>query len=519
MRSSRSRRPRTPAQTRFALVVALDKANPNQYLASLNRRVVPNDKDSRQYHAWLTLGPPDTVKRHNRVRPTDAKSGRLRLVREGAELAYLVADGDDDAFTLLAKFPLGPEDVKEVRIVGSTGGDKAAIDVRVRDLRIKAAALPRPAPKVVEELVAPKADYPQEHYHSFKGNPAMAAGWEFHGPGAAECVQFEREGLRVTLPAGREGVRPGVGLQTGFSVKGDFEITMSFEILKAPVPADLGKDGTRLSLAIVKDTPHKGTAHVEAATLSRSTSAKNATIFVTWMRRRNAADDADDTKSKIYPSTATSGRLRLVRSGAELFYLKAEGADDKFKVLTKFSFGAEDLQRVEIVGATGGDKASLDARITDIHIRAGAAQRPGNRSGAGGGGWRGSGKRRPGKARESPMAPDCVVDRRRDPRLDGDRCGSRVHSVEAPSRGSAIRCEPAGQDRSRFGVRCGSVCRLWQEAQGKAAMGRPEGQVPPVRQGGLDSGTHAPGGAMLAHFAGGPARRCARATASQRILP
>lgn len=349
-------------QTRVALVVVLDKPNPNQYLASLNRRVVPGD--GAQYFSWLTLGPADTGKRHLRARPTQAKSGRLRLARDGNDLSYLAAEGDS-AFKLLDKFPLGPEDVKEVRIVGSTGGEKAALDVRVRDLRVRAAALLKPP-----ELLAPTPEYAKEYYHSFKGNPAKAPGWDFHGPDAVECVRFEREGLRISMPAGWKGERPGTGVRADFGVKGDFEITMGFEILKEPDPAELGKTGTRLTLSVVKNTAHFGTPHSEIATLSRSISGKCGTIFVTWMRRRKPADDDDEIRAKIYPTTAKSGRLRLVRSGAELFYLKAEGADDTFKVLTKFTFGAEDLLHVDIVASTGGENATLDARITDIRIRA-----------------------------------------------------------------------------------------------------------------------------------------------------
>jgi predicted RNA-binding Zn-ribbon protein involved in translation (DUF1610 family) len=68
--------------------------------------------------------------------------------------------------------------------------------------------------------------------------------------------------------------------------------------------------------------------------------------------------------------TAKVGRLRLVRSGRELYYLKAQGADEAFKMQSKAAFGAEDLWRVEIIGSTGNEKASLDARIADIRIRA-----------------------------------------------------------------------------------------------------------------------------------------------------
>jgi DNA-directed RNA polymerase subunit RPC12/RpoP len=360
----------TDGQTRLTLTAILDKPKLYEHLGNLHRRVV---KEGTQYFAWLGLGPAQGGVRKTKTAPTTAKSGRLRLVRAGGDLSYLTADTDEAQFKLLATFPLGPEDLKQVNIVAGTGGEKAAIDVRVRELHIRAAALLRPAPKVAEELVAPQAEYAQEYYYSFKDKPPRspaAAGWEFHGPDARECVKFERDGLRLTLPAGWDGERPGTGLQSKFGVKGDFEMTMSYEILKGPGPGESPKAGTRLTLTIVRDTVHKGTKNSEVATISRTFGNKGENNFVNWMRRRNAGDTDNAIQAKVYPMPTKSGRLRLVRSGPDLYYLKADGKDDQFKAFSKFSFGDEDLWRVELVGSTGGAPATLDARILDIHIRA-----------------------------------------------------------------------------------------------------------------------------------------------------
>jgi hypothetical protein len=358
----------TDAPARFTMAVRLDKPQPDQFMAFLRRRLVP--KDGSQYHTSLQLGPAAAGKKQGRVSPAKGENGRLRLVRTGGDLAYFVSEGDDEQFKLLDTFPLGTDDLKDVRVVASTGGESASINVRVHDLRIRAETLLRPPPKVSAEIVLPKAEYAQEYYHSFKGNPAKPPGWDYHGPYNAESVRFERDGLRINLPAGWNGERPGTGVQSAFGVKGDFEITMGFEFLKGPAPADVGENSTRLSLAIVKDTMYKGSAHTEVATLSRSVVSKGGPLVVAWMQVRNAADNDDVRSVKVSPAAAKMGRLRLVRSGPDLYFLNADGADDKFKVVGKFLFGAQDLWRIELVGSTGGDKASLDSRITDIHIRA-----------------------------------------------------------------------------------------------------------------------------------------------------
>ena len=49
-------------------------------------------------------------------------------------------------------------------------------------------------------------------------------------------------GGKAILPAGYEGTRPQYYLSTGLVLKGDFEVTMSFEILELPEPEDAGPE-------------------------------------------------------------------------------------------------------------------------------------------------------------------------------------------------------------------------------------------------------------------------------------
>jgi hypothetical protein len=355
-------------QTRFAVTLRLDRPNPDQFMANINRRVA--EKEGTQYVAWLNLAPGDAGKRHMRVAATKAKSGQLRLVRTGPDLAYLVSEGDEATFKEVATFPLGADDLKDVRVIGFLGGEKASLDVRVHELHIRADGFIRPTPKVAEEIVVPQKDYAQEYYHSFKGNPKKPAGWDYHGPANLETVRFESEGLHLALPDGWNGERPGTGIETKFGVHGDFEITMSYEILKAPEPIEAAKPGTRISMAIVKDTPHKGTNQSEVATINRTFTAKGGHLFVTWMRLGPDANLPKNPTARTYPMKAIKGKFRFVRSGGQLYYVRADEGDEGFKAYTKFPFGPEDLWRVELVGSTGFDKATLDARVTDIRIRA-----------------------------------------------------------------------------------------------------------------------------------------------------
>ena len=65
--------------------------------------------------------------------------------------------------------------------------------------------------------------------------------------------------MRITLPTGVAKERPLTGLSTGIQIKGDFEITMAYEVLHEPEPAGAGQ-GTGLLLGLDQETPASGSA-------------------------------------------------------------------------------------------------------------------------------------------------------------------------------------------------------------------------------------------------------------------
>ena len=206
-----------------------------------------------------------------------------------------------------------------------------------------------------------------EFYHSFKDNPAASRGFEFVGPGAERFVRYEPDGVRITLPAGLAGERPMTGIATPMGVRGDFEITASFEILREPATEDTGESGTRLSLGIFQDTPRANVASV-----TRSVGAKVGPAFVAWESLWNDETGKPDKKSKVVPTDAMAGRLRLVRTGSVLSYYVAKDSDRDFTLLQQYAFGTADLKEVRVTTSTGGPRAALDVRFTDLRVRAAA---------------------------------------------------------------------------------------------------------------------------------------------------
>jgi serine/threonine protein kinase len=203
----------------------------------------------------------------------------------------------------------------------------------------------------------------KEYYHSFKKDRDLPPDFTWDGMEPQGCVTFEPEGVRLMLPEGTPGRRMGTGLSTVFGVQGDFEVTMSFEVLKEPEPINAG-EGTCGYLWVDLDTPA-----LNRVFLSRS--VHDGKHFGIWYRLSDPATGRPSGEDvQHYATGATKGRLRLVRSGVNISYQVAEESSDQFTLLFEHAFGKEDVRAVRIGGLTGGPQASLDWRIRDLRIRA-----------------------------------------------------------------------------------------------------------------------------------------------------
>ena len=150
---------------------------------------------------------------------------------------------------------------------------------------------------------------------------------------------------------------------TDFGVKGDFEVTLRFQILQEPDPKDVAIGGPGLSVRVDLDGPTG-----DMASLSRSVLQNQGSRLVSYLWKR--VPDNGPQERKQFPTKAKNGQLRLVRTGAVLAYYVAEESSGDFVFLHEHSFGDADLKRICIAGVTGGPKTSLDVRITDFRIRA-----------------------------------------------------------------------------------------------------------------------------------------------------
>jgi hypothetical protein len=210
-----------------------------------------------------------------------------------------------------------------------------------------------------------------------------------YGPDATDCVKFEPDGLRITLPIGYPRPRPGTGVVTDFGVKGDFEITANIEILQEP-NAGLPGNPTDLKLVIVpNDSPEPGVWHKSnqnRAVLAREAAGRGnfGGFFASstewdpdlpkdkWGNENFSKIELQTNKRIPAKAKAKAGRLRLLRTGPMLYFFASEDADKDFVLLQKKEFSAKDLKNVRVLGSTGSAAALLDVRVTDLHVRADA---------------------------------------------------------------------------------------------------------------------------------------------------
>jgi RNA polymerase sigma factor (sigma-70 family) len=103
------------------------------------------EKDGKQFFgAWYSL--PDEVTGKDKSAwkgvPTQTMSGRLRLVRKGNVGSFYVAEESQDNFVLIQEYSWSSEPLKEIRLVGWTGGPEGSLKVRISDFRLRADKLP-----------------------------------------------------------------------------------------------------------------------------------------------------------------------------------------------------------------------------------------------------------------------------------------------------------------------------------------------------------------------------------------
>jgi hypothetical protein len=109
---------------------------PTQESVGLYRGIQGKEREE-VFSCMRMTGPKGKRSYPNHIEPATTKSGRLRVTRTGTEVVYWAAE-DEGEFRELWCYELNTEDLRMVRIAAYTSRTPEAVDVRIRDLRIRA---------------------------------------------------------------------------------------------------------------------------------------------------------------------------------------------------------------------------------------------------------------------------------------------------------------------------------------------------------------------------------------------
>jgi hypothetical protein len=173
------------------------------------------------------------------------------------------------------------------------------------------------------------------------------------GPG----LEQDEHGVRIRLPGG-QGKLPPTNLVTNFGVRGDFEATLSYEILRADQPTSGYGVGVSLYAAIDPTTKN-------AVSLGRRVLTDGATKFVS--NRQQPVGPPNHTR--FMDSGAAKGKLRILRIGWIVHFLVQEG-DADFVELNRVDWAEDDLVQINVGANAGNSDAGLDVRLLDFTLKA-----------------------------------------------------------------------------------------------------------------------------------------------------
>jgi len=206
-------------------------------------------------------------------------------------------------------------------------------------------------------LIAASHACGEEIYQDFRDKDLDVKLFRRTGAEAGERIRTEPQGLRMTLPA--DPMTKTLGFNTRAPTKGNFEITVGYEILQADRP----KTGSGLGLEIYVNTD---TPTQEALILYRMVKPKEGEVYL-CDKKWTSKEDKRETKRTTVPAGSKSGQLRLTRMGKEVTYWAAEGADKEFKELCKYTWDDMDVKGIAV--RAWGSQNVVDLRITEIRIR------------------------------------------------------------------------------------------------------------------------------------------------------
>ncbi len=173
----------------------------------------------------------------------------------------------------------------------------------------------------------------------------------------AKHVQILSEGLQIkvqkpyTVRSGK-----GLGVQTTFGLRGDFDITATFENFQGDTPVKIEGWGNGVGFSLTIQP-------TEGPILSIARTVRFDSEGITW-------DKFGANRQSFLPSKDTVGRFRFLRTGPTLYCLWAPGTQgDDFQILEQSEIGTNDIKTAWLNVFTGNQRMNVEARVLEWQIR------------------------------------------------------------------------------------------------------------------------------------------------------
>lgn len=190
---------------------------------------------------------------------------------------------------------------------------------------------------------------------------------KYVGRDATVYVKQDDKGLQFSFPANKPNL-PQVGVGLREQLQGDFEITVSYQLMVVEKP----KSGTASAIGIwvALDTDNK-----EGVALVRSMRQGDGDAFATFHGKIDAATGKREPKMRVFPATAATGKLRLRRVDSTASFLVAELGSEQFDELHKESIGNADVLLARVAAENGGAHTRFSVRVLELTVRASGTSR------------------------------------------------------------------------------------------------------------------------------------------------
>lgn len=292
-------------------------------------------------------------------RPTEANSGRIRIVRRDSTAYFLYSPLDSDEWVLIDRRPAATIDVKDF-VAGFRSEDPAGSGSAVlTNLSIRAARLTW-LPKFTEE------DLPAQVVWNAQGpQPKSIQVWSGDPPNRFEP---DGDGTKITRPLDPKQKAAPVGYNWQGTLKGDFEVTLSYRDFES------NSDATdwqvpRIEIHIPMGGPNDSPTNTHTATagLRRKLDGSLALTSGVGTRQANGqkAWNTNDQKTD-----RTAGRLRVVRIGSMIHALQAPADSNDFVSIASRPATDGDVNSMSFTIRSESKNSAATATFTEISIRA-----------------------------------------------------------------------------------------------------------------------------------------------------